>query len=142
MPGQWIPAMCKGVRVMDLVTAEQMRQLDRKTIEGLSIPAVALMENAGRAIAEEVIALCHSRHGGGAGGEDRNGGRAGAGGGCADADIAGRGGYINAGPGAENGRDEGANVGRGSGGPGIQPPGFRVSGDAALTWTLPKPSTG
>lgn len=77
MPGQWIPAMRKGVRVMDLVTAEQMRQLDRKTIEGLSIPAVALMENAGRAIAEEVIALCHSRHGGGAGGEDRNSGRAG-----------------------------------------------------------------
>lgn len=137
---------------MDLVTVEQMRQLDRITIEGLSIPAVALMENAGRAIAEEVIALCRSRHGGGAGGEERNDGRAGAGGGWADADIAGRGGYINGGPGAENGRDAGTNVGRGgeepgagrgsgrgvaaiqgSGGPGIQPPGFRVSGDAALT---------
>lgn len=43
---------------MDLVTAEQMRQLDRMTIEKLGIPAIALMENAGRAIAEEVIALC------------------------------------------------------------------------------------
>lgn len=103
---------------MDLVTVEQMRQLDRITIEGLSIPAVALMENAGRAIAEEVIALCRSRHGGGAGGEDRNGGRAGTGGGWADADIAGRGGYINGGPGAENGRDAGTDVGRGGEEPG------------------------
>ena len=41
-----------------MVTAEQMRQLDRETIEGLGIPAMALMENAGRAIAEEIIALC------------------------------------------------------------------------------------
>ncbi|KGE19616.1 bifunctional ADP-dependent NAD(P)H-hydrate dehydratase/NAD(P)H-hydrate epimerase [Paenibacillus wynnii] len=43
---------------MYVVTAEQMRQLDRETIEGLGIPAIALMENAGRAIAEEIIALC------------------------------------------------------------------------------------
>ncbi|WNS41814.1 NAD(P)H-hydrate dehydratase [Paenibacillus sp. MMS20-IR301] len=46
---------------MDVVTAEQMRALDRETIERLGIPAIALMENAGRAIAEEVIALCRRR---------------------------------------------------------------------------------
>ena len=46
---------------MYVVTAEQMRELDRQTIEGLGIPAVALMENAGRAIAEEIIALCKRR---------------------------------------------------------------------------------
>lgn len=41
---------------MDVVTAEEMRAFDRDTIERLGIPAIALMENAGRAIAEEVIA--------------------------------------------------------------------------------------
>ncbi|AIQ44805.1 carbohydrate kinase [Paenibacillus sp. FSL R7-0273] len=46
---------------MELVTAEEMRRLDRMTIERLGIPAIALMENAGRAIAEEVIAFCRSR---------------------------------------------------------------------------------
>ncbi|MBT2289990.1 NAD(P)H-hydrate dehydratase [Paenibacillus albidus] len=46
---------------MYVVTAEEMRKLDRETIERLGIPAVALMENAGRAIAEEIIALCRSR---------------------------------------------------------------------------------
>ncbi|MEK4848508.1 NAD(P)H-hydrate dehydratase [Paenibacillus sp. FSL H7-0756] len=46
---------------MDVVTAEEMRELDRDTIERLGIPAIALMENAGRAIAEEVIALCRRR---------------------------------------------------------------------------------
>lgn len=46
---------------MDVVTAEEMRALDRDTIERLGIPAIALMENAGRAIAEEVIALCRRR---------------------------------------------------------------------------------
>lgn len=38
---------------MDVVTAEEMRAFDRDTIERLGIPAIALMENAGRAIAEE-----------------------------------------------------------------------------------------
>ncbi|GAB6095925.1 bifunctional ADP-dependent NAD(P)H-hydrate dehydratase/NAD(P)H-hydrate epimerase [Desulfatiferula olefinivorans] len=33
---------------MDLVTAGQMRQMDRKTIEDLGIPGLVLMENAGR----------------------------------------------------------------------------------------------
>ncbi|MRN55393.1 NAD(P)H-hydrate dehydratase [Paenibacillus monticola] len=46
---------------MYLVTAQQMRELDRETIERLGIPAIALMENAGRAIAEEIIALCRRR---------------------------------------------------------------------------------
>lgn len=46
---------------MDVVTAEEMRAFDRDTIERLGIPAIALMENAGRAIAEEVIAPCRRR---------------------------------------------------------------------------------
>ncbi|ETT30478.1 carbohydrate kinase [Paenibacillus sp. FSL R7-269] len=46
---------------MDVVTAEEMRAFDRDTIERLGIPAIALMENAGRAIAEEVIAFCRRR---------------------------------------------------------------------------------
>lgn len=37
---------------MYLVTAEQMRQIDRKTIEELGIPEMVLMENAGKAIVE------------------------------------------------------------------------------------------
>jgi hydroxyethylthiazole kinase-like uncharacterized protein yjeF len=38
-----------------LVTAEEMRALDRYTIETLGVPAEILMENAGRAVAEEVL---------------------------------------------------------------------------------------
>ncbi|MFD5022128.1 NAD(P)H-hydrate dehydratase [Paenibacillus sp. NPDC058367] len=48
---------------MYLVTAEQMRRLDGETIQRLGIPAIALMENAGRVIAEEIIALCRRRGG-------------------------------------------------------------------------------
>ncbi|MFP4977114.1 NAD(P)H-hydrate dehydratase [Paenibacillus sp. CN-4] len=51
---------------MHVVTAEEMRRLDAETIERIGIPAIALMENAGRAIAEEVIALCRRRNAGGA----------------------------------------------------------------------------
>lgn len=40
-----------------LVTAEEMRGIDRAAIERIGIPALALMENAGRATAEEAIAL-------------------------------------------------------------------------------------
>ncbi len=40
---------------MYAVTAEEMRRIDRHAIEGIGIPALALMENAGRAVAEEVI---------------------------------------------------------------------------------------
>lgn len=43
---------------MFIVTAEQMRAVDEHTIQTLGIPAASLMENAGRAIAEEVIRLC------------------------------------------------------------------------------------
>lgn len=46
---------------MKLVTSEQMRAVDRYAIERIGIPAVALMENAGRAIAEEVLAFCRLR---------------------------------------------------------------------------------
>jgi len=39
---------------MKLVTAEQMRQIDRETIENRGIPGPELMENAGRGIAERI----------------------------------------------------------------------------------------
>ncbi len=42
---------------MFVVTAEEMRQLDRRTIEGIGIPGPVLMENAGRG------AICAMRHG-------------------------------------------------------------------------------
>jgi len=38
-----------------LVTAEQMRQVDRETIENYGIPGPELMENAGRGIADDII---------------------------------------------------------------------------------------
>ncbi len=40
---------------MYLVTANEMRQIDQYTIEAIGIPAPVLMENAGRAVAEEVL---------------------------------------------------------------------------------------
>jgi NAD(P)H-hydrate epimerase len=40
------------------VTAAEMRAIDRAAIEGLGIPALALMENAGRAVADAVAAAC------------------------------------------------------------------------------------
>ncbi|AZH27789.1 NAD(P)H-hydrate dehydratase [Paenibacillus sp. M-152] len=48
---------------MYMVTAEQMRQLDRYTIDKLGIPTLTLMENAGRAVADEVLKLCAERRG-------------------------------------------------------------------------------
>lgn len=42
---------------MYLVTSEEMRAIDRYTIDVIGIPALVLMENAGRAIAQEVIRL-------------------------------------------------------------------------------------
>ncbi len=39
---------------MYLVTAEEMRRIDRYAIETIGIPAMVLMENAGRAVADEV----------------------------------------------------------------------------------------
>ncbi|MED5018958.1 NAD(P)H-hydrate epimerase, partial [Paenibacillus chibensis] len=52
---------------MYIVTSAQMRELDRRTIEEIGIPSMALMENAGKAIAEEVIRLCRERSGTAAG---------------------------------------------------------------------------
>ncbi|MGG3456361.1 NAD(P)H-hydrate dehydratase [Paenibacillus rhizolycopersici] len=46
---------------MKLVTSEQMRAIDHHAIVQIGIPPVALMENAGRAIAEEVLAFCRLR---------------------------------------------------------------------------------
>ncbi|MNO21459.1 Bifunctional NAD(P)H-hydrate repair enzyme Nnr [compost metagenome] len=43
---------------MKFLTSEQMRDVDQYTITRLGIPAIVLMENAGRAIAEEVLRLC------------------------------------------------------------------------------------
>ncbi|WP_334077468.1 NAD(P)H-hydrate dehydratase [Paenibacillus sanfengchensis] len=56
---------------MKFVTSEQMREMDRYAMEELGLPAMVLMENAGRAIAEEVLRFCVERSGGscGTGGE-------------------------------------------------------------------------
>lgn len=43
---------------MRAVTAAEMRAIDRAAIEGLGLPALALMENAGRAVADAVAAAC------------------------------------------------------------------------------------
>lgn len=140
---------------MDVVTAEEMRKLDQETIGRLGIPAIALMENAGRAIAEEVIALCRRR--GGSGGYDPAAGRSAAQEGGArgygavpglKSGNAGRAAWSSE-PGSGGARGYGAENGSGleagdgaagsfgagcaGGGPAIPPPGFTVSGDAALT---------
>jgi len=39
---------------MHVVTAQEMQELDRRTIEEFHIPAVTLMENAGRCVVEEI----------------------------------------------------------------------------------------
>lgn len=40
---------------MKALTAAQMREVDRRTIDEIGIPGVVLMENAGRGVAEEII---------------------------------------------------------------------------------------
>lgn len=49
---------------MFVVTSEEMRRLDRLTIEDIGIPAMVLMENAGRALAEEVLRIAAASSGG------------------------------------------------------------------------------
>src|SRR5512147_1324072 len=41
---------------MKLVTSAQMQQIDRKTIDKQGIPGPELMENAGRGVAERILA--------------------------------------------------------------------------------------
>ncbi len=43
---------------MLIVTSQQMKAIDRYTIDELGIPSMALMESAGRAVAEEVLQWC------------------------------------------------------------------------------------
>ena len=40
---------------MDVVTARQMQELDRKTIQDIGIPGAVLMENAGRGTFEQIL---------------------------------------------------------------------------------------
>jgi len=40
---------------MEVVTGEQMRRIDRRTIEGLGIPGLKLMEAAGRGVAQALL---------------------------------------------------------------------------------------
>lgn len=47
---------------MYVVTADQMRELDEHVIGSWGVPSVSLMENAGKALAEEVLHLCQNRH--------------------------------------------------------------------------------
>ncbi|MBD3170810.1 MAG: NAD(P)H-hydrate dehydratase [candidate division Zixibacteria bacterium] len=42
---------------MELLTAEQMRNVDKRAIEGMGIPSLELMENAGAAVADELMNL-------------------------------------------------------------------------------------
>lgn len=51
----------QGKQNMQLVTSEQMRAIDNYTINMLGIPSMVLMENAGRAIAEEVLSYCRAQ---------------------------------------------------------------------------------
>jgi NAD(P)H-hydrate epimerase len=50
---------------MRWVTREEMREIDRRAIEEFAIPALVLMENAGRGAAEEAAKLCRERSVGG-----------------------------------------------------------------------------
>lgn len=46
---------------MKIVTAEQMQELDRRAVEGAGIPALTLMENAGRGVAEAAARMTEAR---------------------------------------------------------------------------------
>lgn len=57
-----------------VVTAEEMRALDRATIEVIGLPAMTLMETAGRGVAEAALRmLAHGREGARRGGRGRDG---------------------------------------------------------------------
>ncbi len=43
---------------MKVVTAQQMRDMDRRASEEFGIPGVVLMENAGRAVVETILRVC------------------------------------------------------------------------------------
>ncbi|SDX21292.1 NAD(P)H-hydrate dehydratase [Paenibacillus sp. PDC88] len=49
---------------MYVVTAKQMRELDHIVIEKIGVPSASLMENAGKALAEEVMKLCREAQNG------------------------------------------------------------------------------
>lgn len=42
---------------MKIITAEEMKELDRRAIEDLGIPSLTLMENAGKSVAQEALSL-------------------------------------------------------------------------------------
>ena len=42
---------------MKIATAQEMREIDKATMEWFGLPGVALMENAGRAVAEKAVAI-------------------------------------------------------------------------------------
>ncbi|NQT47062.1 MAG: NAD(P)H-hydrate epimerase [Candidatus Omnitrophica bacterium] len=48
---------------MKVVSAPQMRQIDKIAIENYGIPSIVLMENAGRAVAGEVFKMCDDKKG-------------------------------------------------------------------------------
>src|SRR6516164_3638419 len=45
---------------MKITTAAEMREIDRATSEKFGVPSLTLMENAGTAVAERVVALWES----------------------------------------------------------------------------------
>jgi len=46
---------CEAMEMRKAVTGETMREIDRRAIEEFGIPSLLLMENAGRACAEEIL---------------------------------------------------------------------------------------
>ena len=49
---------------MRVLTSEQMREADRRTIHDIGIPGIVLMENAGRQVASAMEAHIEGLHGG------------------------------------------------------------------------------